>query len=219
MSILSRTSSISIILGLTLSLASCSSPRDASKENFKKVIKAYIKDIPACDLGNYSLPLNIFEKDPMSDSIKNNTKYLDFMVSIGFLEANKKNIVRPSFIIFGSHPLEPAKVYDLTAEGRKNSRVLLKSETEKMLGGADSSSRYSFCYAKGRELIDIGAFGDPVEQEGMKVVKVPFTYKVTGMADWVDKYPEKEKEIHEQNFDTLTLELTNEGWRANPFMK
>jgi hypothetical protein len=199
---------IAFSIGLMLVVSSCSNPRDASKENFKKIIGQYIKDDKACTVGYYQFPLVVSEssKDEYKKLIENNSA---LFIKQGWIKVEKK--FKPAMTSFDR--AETSMVYELTPEGVKNSRIADVFK-ETMPGTMGGSIYYKFCYAKGKELIDISAFGEPVEENGQKIVKVPFTYRVTGKKDdWVDQYPEKSKFIREVNPDQVTLRLTNEGWQ------
>jgi hypothetical protein len=195
---------IAFSIGLMLFVGACSNPKDASKENFKKIIGQYIKDDKACTAGYYQFPLVVSEssKDEYKKLIENNSA---LFIKQGWIKVEKK--FKPAMTSFDL--AETSMVYELTPEGAKNSRI-----ADVFKGTMGGSTYYKFCYAKGKELIDISAFGEPVEENGEKIVKVPFTYRVTGKKDdWVDKYPDKSKFILEVNPDQVTLRLTNEGWQ------
>jgi hypothetical protein len=195
-----------ISLGLLLLMGSCSNPRDASKDNFKKIIGQYIKNEKVCTAGNYQLP-EIIADSAKDERKKQAENTLDLFIKQGWVKVEKRAV---STIPFS--PPEMSTVYELTPEGAKNSIVKMFFRGG---FGRENTTYYTFCYAQGKEIIDINAFGEPTEEKGQKIVKVPFTYKVTGKKDdWVDKYPDKSKFISDINSDRVTLRLTNEGWQA-----
>ena len=191
-------------LGLLLLMGSCSSPRDASKDNFKRIIGQSIKNDKVCTVGYYKFPQIV--PDSSKDEYKNKVENdLALFVKQGWVKIEKSMVNT-----FPSVVSEMSTVYDLTPEGSKNSRI--DSISRNM--GTRNTTYYKFCYAQGKEIIEINAFGDPVEEGGRKIVKVPFTYKVTGKKDdWINQYPDK-SQFTEVNFDEFTLTLTNEGWQV-----
>ena len=191
-------------LGSLLLIGSCGSPRDASKDNFKKIIGQSIKNDKVCNVGYYQFPQTVPDssKDEYKKKVEND---LNIFVKQGWVKIEKSMVSTVPFA-----PSEMSTVYNLTSEGSENSRI--ESIFKNMMTA--NTTYYNFCYAQGKEIIEINAFGDPVEEGGRKIVKVPFTYKVTGKKDdWINQYPDK-SQFKEVNFDEFTLTLTNEGWQV-----
>ena len=200
-----------ITIGLTSVLSSCNSRDTASKENFTKIISEYIKNERICsENSTYTLPVTIFDKEITDGSKKVYANNLDFFSSIGFIKATKANVSEPSPIMWVVNPPKPATTYTITEEGNKNSLHTIQP-------GSNTTS-YGFCYAKGKELIDIQSFESTVNtQQNIENVSVIIRSKPIGLADWTGKAPDKEIYSKQDYFDTIIV--TNfrrgKGWYVN----
>ena len=210
-----------ISVGLVIFLVGCSSPKDASKNNFKKVINAYLeKNCIRVSLWKSDFPV-IVELLP-DDNLEtilypNKLKQYDALVSIGFLEAKdgtaeiNKNMFSNKIITVQT------KVYSLTEKGNQ----AFQQTTQKgFFGGANKG----FCAGK-YKINDVTNFSEPSQSGGHTISNVDFSISPYKINDWansqiiVDAFPQLAKKLEENQFRSTTLVLMNDGWIHNKEMK
>jgi hypothetical protein len=220
-------------------LTSCSSVKDASKENFSVAIRKYIINTPSCNYSWVSLPYVVgFKNEPnmkanqpdyipfRADLVK-----LDYFVKIGFLQTKERDNTKsqnsafaPSTMEFRGYPYE--REYTLAEKGGKFAKVRDNSKDAiRMIN--NRSTNYNLCYARTRELDKIIKFDEPAEKNGMKMTNVTYSYKITGLDDWFKQSDIDVADAEAKNRKSMagkdggadgtaqaTLKLTNEGWEV-----
>ena len=201
-------SSLIVSVATSLLLSSCSSIKDASKENFGKVISQYITNRPGCnnlvtelpyrDKFNTEADMKIMKRSEPAPPI---ISMLNFFTSLGYLNITEKQGTQQ----YGFSTI-PAfyREYNLTDTGKKNYAL---------------DGHNSFCAVKRHELTKVVQFDEPVEKDGMKVVNVAYNYKNNGVAEWTKKtefsklFPNENTILSAKELrGRATLKLTSEGW-------
>lgn len=199
--------SIISLAGFTIILSACSSPKDASKENFEKIINTYLAKncilvSPSTALGNGEFPVMI--ELPTNDR-RNPEKIKSFevFVSIGFLEVKDGTIKRPLYAMSDENVTVPTKVYSLTIEGKK----LYQEE-----------GTYGFCVAT-KKVTEINNYSKPSQEiMGQTVSNVSYKVSATKVNDWAKKknfkeaFPNVASKLEETQSESTMLVLMNDGW-------
>lgn len=146
------------------SVAACSSPTDADKDNFKAAINDYYEQKKECvDIG----------KLPVTTAESKNPTMLDELEKIGFLQVEETQMeFRSAASLFGLEDSKqvPALKYSLTPKGES-------------MGSIDTRDEVSFCYAQ-YEVVEIVDFTEPTESDGYTISRVNYDYKLGDIADW-----------------------------------
>jgi hypothetical protein len=181
-----------------LAVAACGNPKDANKANFSKAIQAYLDTQPGVCLRVPTFPY-VQHKEVFPSLIPNLPQKLNAFVDAGFLSTRDFEVKER----WGNKML-PATEYQVTELGKQY-------RYEKMSSG--------FCTGK-RKLTSIGNFTEPAPMPFANVTasEVEFHYEITDLAEWVNSekvraaYDGEEFKELEENRDSATLILTNEGW-------
>ncbi|VAW82290.1 hypothetical protein MNBD_GAMMA14-144 [hydrothermal vent metagenome] len=177
-------------------LIGCSDPKDANKENFSKAIQEYLNQEKACMgiQGRY-----------LDTGLYNEFTDLNEFVKIGLL---KKEALKPKSSM--TRNVDPRVLYSLTEQGKEISR-----KKEGFLGDT-----VLLCYGE-KVITGVTNFTPPATMGGYTISRVKYTYKVTGIDDWVKnellmkQYKNLRGELNSANTpleEEATLMLTNAGW-------
>lgn len=195
---------ISFILCATLSLliSGCSSPKDATKENFSKAIQAYLDTKTGFCAG---IPADhypfIMAKDEVF--VESNKKRADAFVSAGLLKTRDTEL-KSRF----STNMVPALEYQLTDLGQKH---LVKA------GAGPLGNHDAFCTGK-YELQDIESFTEPADSVGLKISRVAYAYSLKDAHKWIkhdkvqEAFPDAAQNLAGPIEGRAVLVLTNKGW-------
>lgn len=208
---------------VSLPLAACSNPKEASKGNFEHAINAWIEKNPPC----LNLPDSTVTPDGAGDAafpryvdaspvtarfaIENRQRRqapFDALVDAGLMKVQETRI--PVKMMFGGAKEVPVRAYDLTDAGKK----AVSSEGEKSAFGPP---RQKLCY--GTPTVDeIVQFTEPADALGVKMSRVTYRYHLKDLPDWAQNakmraaFPRLEKESAEGLDASAVVVLTNEGW-------
>jgi len=205
-----------ISLVFATNLIGCSSPKDATKDNFAKVIIEKMAKEPYYYPtngynGNYGRGNCLIQLGKMPQEITSNEEgdYYAALQKAGLLTG--KLISSQEFQEYRWSPKKIITVtkYDLSEKGKQ-----LAQEKE-------GDYTLPFCQIKFKE---IKLFTEPSAMQGMTVSEVKFTFVVEKVDDWA-KQPELREYVpyvqrvlndvgKVQDF-TSVLVLTNEGWSAD----
>lgn len=203
-----------------LTLVSCSSSKDASKENFTKAINKDILHSRKCL--KYSYPLK-FESDQRDVKDFGNLTQDDLNMNLALEKVG----------------LLKSTNFDYTprfswANARTDEAEYIKSGSPKYTGKefsiTETGKQYQIidklpmiCYTGGREVTEIIEFTEPVESNGAKVATVRYKYKNINTPNWIQDESiaaelAKYKKTNLILFDDVLLDktemiLTNEGWK------
>lgn len=219
---------ISLLLAATIAvaaLAGCSSPTAANKTNFARDINASlarscfaIEPSTGLSLGE-SYPLTVPYAQNWANAAQqaaakaaaeagktNEFVQLDALVKAGLLarrETTIKGYFEGARIVYGQ---EPARVYSLTAVGRKY--------LERAAGG-------SLAFCAGHETVDhVLRYTTPTAEEGMTVSSALYTYRITDVAAWARSpamraaFPALAHALTESHENSAMLVSQNNGWRV-----
>jgi hypothetical protein len=211
-----------------ITLASCNSSKNASKENLAKAINGHINYHKQCLKYNYPQQFKSDARDRTlmvagnasegfaltEDDLKMNFA----LEKVGLLKSNNfdyipKEFLMTSYTVSKSEykkrglPMYTGKEFSLTNKGRQYQL---------------SNQLSMICYADGNEVTEIIMFTEPAESNGVKVIKVRYNFKDRNIRGWVQdesvaaaliKYKEKHV-TQSSNFfsDEIKMTLTNQGW-------
>ena len=197
------------IIALTVALifiTGCSSPKDASKDNFEKVINAYLEKncIMAAPLKtNFPVTVELQPKENKWAAKDNRqaTKQYDALVKIGFLEEKDGSVEKNKFMYGGDEKITvPTKIYSLTEKGKQAFK-----------------SNEGFCAAI-YKVDEIKNFSEPSQALGYTISNVNFTISPQNVSEWAknqgitDAFPRLAKKLEANQSHTSTLVLMNDGW-------
>lgn len=183
-------------------IAGCDSPKDASKDNFKKVINKvesqHCININAIGFSEFPYETSV-KVEPYE--VKKRNK-LDELFKVGVLDRKEstRELKNAFGTVFGK---EDTYIYTLTELGKKS---VINGE-----GG--------FCVGH-YSVDDIVNYTEPTdsEWEGGKVSKVNYTKSPIDVVEWVkkldnnDAFSELKDELSGQQKDKTTVILKNDGW-------
>lgn len=214
-------------LGVALMISGCSSPQQASKANFAKVIERGMERDPITWLDEYRLvQLPCFMKlgrefpqvvEQVGDADSNfadriglaepSVKRFDALIAQGILTG--ETVSDSNQGIFIGRVLK--RRYDLTEKGRSQ---VVKAP----------SGNWYLPYCK-IQFKAVESYSEPAQSNGMTVSRVNYTYRMTAPADWARDQsvqtacPEVKAllaKLDQPIPATTTLTLMNEGWSENP---
>ncbi len=215
-----------IVAGLVAAaLAGCSSPTAANKTNFARDINASLaRSCAALEPGtglsygesypltvpyahNWATPAQQAAAKAAAQAGKTDEfVQLDALVQAGLLtrrETTIKGYFEGARIIYDQ---EPARVYSLTAVGRK----YLEREA-----GA------SLAFCAGRETVDrVIRYTTPTPDEGMTVSTALYTYRITHVAAWARSpamraaFPALAHDLAEPHENSVMLVSKSDGWHV-----
>ena len=208
--------------GLTIILVGCSSPKDASLGNFKKVINGYFdRNCITVSPRNSKFPVTV-ELLP-SDSKwaeKQNpekTQQYDALVGIGILDVKdgsaevKKSIFSAEKITVGT------KTYSLSEKGKE---LLIKNTETNLFGG----SSQGFCVAN-YKVNEVSNFSEPSQAMGYTISKVNYSISPKNVKEWasneiiIKSFPRVVSKLEAGQEKSTTLVLMNDGWVHEKEMK
>ena len=206
------------IIALTVALifmAGCSSPKDASKDNFEKVINAYLEKnciIVAPRKTSFPVTVDLLPKENKLAE-KNNpetTKQYDALVKVGFLEEKDGSREKNQFRLGNVKITVPTKIYSLTKKGEQ---AFKKITHEGFFGGSNGG----FCAAI-YKVSEIRNFSEPSQAMGYTISNVNFTIAAHNISDWAknqgitEAFPRLAKALEANQSQTSILVLMNDGW-------
>ena len=217
-----------LFLCVMITLASCNSSKDASKENLAKAINGHINYSKKClkyhypqqfksDVRDRTLMV-IGDKSEGFALTKDDLKMNFALEKVGLLKSNNFEYITKEFLPNSytisqdeynkrGFPMYTGKEFSLTKKGRQYQL---------------SNNLSMICYADGDEVTEIITFTEPVESNGAKITKVRYNFKDRNIRDWgqdksvaaaLIKYKEKHLTQTSNIFSNeIKMTLTNEGW-------
>jgi hypothetical protein len=196
-------------LVLGLGLVGCSSPKDASKENFAKVISQKIAKEPHKPPNNNvdcSIDVGVLGTETRE------AEKQEALVKLGFLSSRTvREAIPPQALSLGS---SAQKIYELADKGKP-----IAHQSTDMTGSKNYSLRY--CKVAFKEIL---SYTEPSDGMGVKYSKVKYAYTLVDFPDWVKdeallNLSGSAKSAVDLAGKTLTAEqslvLTNEGWSTD----
>ena len=197
----------------------CSNPQQASRDNFKQSVQAYLdKAYPRCYFTE-NFPVTTGPGPMSSDE-----GILRLLAKSGLLEEKDTGAKKPAasggFGFDAGAKTVPVYAYDLTEEGRK----YYTPEAETRMGGNKVGG---FCFGKAK-VLSIDPFTEPGDAMGQKVARVSYAYSVGGFPEWAKDGQLKSalkglKADVESDSNPIKesrdLVLTGNGWVLEGFVK
>ncbi|MFH4354883.1 MAG: hypothetical protein WDW21_05055 [Neisseriaceae bacterium] len=226
------TKTIPLVALLTL-LSACSSPKEATESNFRKVLNDNFEtkdcagitlDSPQVAKGIYrsdlpdakevtkeaKLPLFYAYANPSQagwneDNAQRELKRYNALVKVGLLSAKEKNIPESYLKAMGQAEKTIQGIeYSLTEVGTK-------------LAYTSSNGNVKFCAAH-YKVDEIKNFTQPADVMGMHVTEVRYVYSPANIADWAKNeeikrtFPALQKSLEGKQEAKEVFILTNKGW-------
>lgn len=200
------------LLGVIILLVACSSPKDASKENFENIINTYLDK--SCILvspkkiwesGEYPVMVELQPiVDKRTEEYNAETiKQFEFFVGIGFLEVKDGTKKRPARAFSDEYVTVTTKEYSLTDKGRQSYQ---------------EEGKKGFCLAK-KKVSEISNFSEPAQAlMGYTISNVNFKVSPYQISDWVNNqrfnqvFPHVARELEENQPKSTMLFLMSDGW-------
>jgi hypothetical protein len=206
---------IFVSVGFAIALTGCSSPKEASKDNFRNVIDSYLDN--SCIMvspGRSDFPVTL-ELQPSDEkwAVTRNaeaTKKYNALVGIGMLEVQdgstqvRKNLYSEEIITV------PTKTYSFSKKGEEAYR---KNEGIGFFGGPNQG----FCVAT-YQVDEVSSFSEPSQAMGYTLSNVNFSVSPTDVKDWATKediknaFPRLAAQLEENQKRSTILVLMNDGW-------
>jgi hypothetical protein len=194
-------------LVLGLGLVGCSNPKDASKENFAKVLSQKIAKQPyrlvngkePCVMEVHQIGIETLEDEPQ-----------EALVKLGLLSS--RTVGQASVSSNGSRE---QKIYELTDKG--------KQTAEPRGTNIQNPTRYGFRYCK-VVFKEILSYAEPSGGYGPKAARVKYAYTLEGIPDWAKDETLLNLDSTMKGLlglagkaipDEQSLVLTNEGWATD----
>ena len=214
-----------ILATIALSATACSDEKVASKDNFKKVIDAYIGDHPPC----IAIPTSPDHPEgappaafPRYVSAASTTSVFqqqarererapfDALVDAGLFSVTDTSIkVRNS--LFGNGTVDmPVRAYELTPEGKK-------AVSEVGARAAISAGQQQFCYGK-PTVDEVTMFTEPGDVMGVTVSRVDYRYHLADLPAWtthasmLDAFPQLRRDTASSIDAHAEVIKTGDGW-------
>jgi len=197
---------------LFILLVGCSSPKDASKDNFKKVINAYLdkncitispQESPWRGISYHVFPVTIkllpSDNKGTDEQKAQITQEFDALVGIGMLEVQDGSAKVNKSTADDEKITIPAKIYALSEKGKQ-----LFSKT-------------GFCVAT-YEVNEISGFSEPSQSMGHARSDVSFLVSPKDIKDWSKKetiikaFPRLLRKLEQNQAQSARLILMNDGW-------
>lgn len=204
---------LAIIFMFTMTMTGCSSPKTASKPNFKKTINAYYVNNPAYIFdtsvtNNFIFPAKI-KSDMFSKNIINAYKVL---VSANLLSVKDTSVEEKVISLFGKggKSTVPVKEYSLTDDGKKYYK---EAAATNMIVGKKNGF-----FVGQPEVLEITSYTEPADSSSVKISNVSYKIKVLNIPEWAKKsevltaYPVIKKYLESSIDAQITLVLKNDGW-------
>ncbi|VAW44237.1 hypothetical protein MNBD_GAMMA04-249 [hydrothermal vent metagenome] len=197
-------------VGLTIVLAGCSSSKDASKDNFKKVINEYLdRNCIMISTHNNKFPATInLDNVWMADKIEQ----YNALASIGMFEVKDGSAQKNKSAFSTEKITVPTKIYSLSEKGKD-------AFTKNTLG-----TNQGFCVAT-YKVNEVNSFSEPSQAIGYIISNVNFTASPQKIKDWatngdiIKAFPRLAKRLEENQEKSATLFLMNDGWMHEKEMK
>ncbi len=221
----------SLLIASQLILIGCTNARDASDNNFKAAINAYLEQKnPICYVVSASpLPIELRDDGQSSNGSK---MQMDALTTAGMLksepitiqplfehhftpstELNKKSTELNKKTDQPNKKPHPGTRYSLTNAGEKSYRLNMPSSSDWPQGGV------GICFGTA-EVANIESYSDPKIGEGGMLSTVKFKYKVKEATDWannpalVNSFPEYAKAQAGDASMELKLKRGVEQWEV-----
>ncbi len=202
------------LFGLIIFLLACSSPKDASKENFEKIINTYLDKScilvsPTNSWGSGKIPV-MLELEPIKNkrNVEYNTakiKKFEFFVGIGLLQVKDGTKKKQAWTFSDEYITVQTKEYSLTDKGKKFYQ---------------EKGKNGFCAAK-KKVSEISNFSEPSQAMmglGYTISNVNFKvspYEISGWANnqgIMEAFPYLADKLKENKSESTMLVLMNDGW-------
>jgi hypothetical protein len=216
--------SLWVLVGSLILLASCSDPKVANENNFRRAISHWIaKDPPCLQLLNEGMHLPNrpggayprYLESPTEPNLRqvereNRLKAVapyDALVDVGLLKATHTRLAQSGW--FGEDKNVAVIAYDLTDKGKQT----VAKDAKNAFGQPNT-----LCYGKPK-VDEIVHFTEPSDAMGMKLSQVSYRYHVADLPDWVNDakvkaaFPDIAEHLADHLDGKATLVLTNEGWK------
>ncbi len=218
--------SIFISASIIALLAGCSSPKDASKDNFKKVINNYLeKSCVKISPRKNGFPVTIkLRPEDTKWAIKENAdniRQYEALVSVGVLELKEGTAQEPKNMFSTDKITVKTKTYSLTKKGKD---AFFDHSKESSLDSSFAGFRRGFCVAT-YEVNEVTNFSEPSQAMGYTISNVNYSYSPRDIKDWATQesiqqaFPRLAKELAENQKRTATLVLMSDGWIHEKEMK
>lgn len=192
----------------------CDNPRKPSKANFKQAVNAYfVKNGRVCIPIVQNFPIDVAESN--RDDQYGTAPELAALEKAGLVYSFRTTVAIKGMLDALRGPSKPQAVrrYGLSDQGKK---YFVRYPT--LLGQAQG-----FCYGQ-KQVNSIVKWDEPMTQGGYSATSVTYTYKVDGLAAWV-QLPDMERAFpiikttidQEKSGQVAALHLTNKGWEVNRF--
>ncbi len=203
---------ITPLLGLIIFLAACSSSKDASKENFEKIINTYLDKScvlvsPSNPLGRSGFPTMVV-LEPIIDKRTEQynagkIKQFEFFVGIGLLEVKDGTKKKPAWTFSDKYITVQTKEYSLTDKGKQFYQ---------------EKGKKGFCLAK-KKVSEISNFSEPSQAlMGYTISNINYKVSPYEISDWANNqsikgaFPYLGNILEENKSESTTLVLMNDGW-------
>jgi hypothetical protein len=216
---------IFVTAGLLVVLTGCSSPKDASKDNFKNVLNGYYdRNCIMVSPRKTEFPVTIELQASNSEMAKKlndgDTNQYEALVKVGLLEVKDGSAQVNDFYSFtpgGSKKTVPTKTYSLSPKGKE-------TFTKNTGKGILSSTEQGFCAAN-YQVGEISNFSEPSQSMGYTISNVNYTVSPKNIKEWakneavIQAYPRLAKQLEENKNESAALVLMNDGWVHEREMK
>jgi hypothetical protein len=216
---------IFVTAGLLVVLTGCSSPKDASKDNFKNVLNGYYdRNCIMVAPRKTEFPVTVELQASNSEIAKKlndgNTNQYEALVKVGLLEVKDGSAQVNDFDNFmpGVHKKTvPTKTYSLSPKGKE---IFTKNTGKGIL----NSTEQGFCAAN-YQVGEISNFSEPSQSMGYTISNVNYTVSPKNVKEWakneavVQAYPRLTKQLEENKNESAALVLMNDGWVHEREMK
>ena len=196
-------------------LGACSSPKDASKDNFEKALQSYHDSVvtPYCvSAGGADYPLLLAKQNTLS---RDKLEQQDALVAAGLLTRSEGETEESRGFMNPKKVMVPAYKYEILADA--------KQQFKPGENGAGFIRRGQFCF--GKVMVDeVKSFTEPADRMGMKISQASYSYRVQDVPVWAEHaavqaaFPHLVAELKKTE-TRAALVLTSEGWVHEKMMR
>lgn len=203
-------------MGAAFLLTGCGSPKEASKDNFKKVINEYLeKNCILVSPRNSGFPVTLellpVENKLAAEQNPKKTLQYDALVGIGMLDVYDGSVEGTQGLYSKNIITLPTKTYSLSKKGEKNfTRNVSKSPFTRPQRG--------FCIAK-YQVNEVLNYSEPSGAMGYTISNVNYSQFPTKIKGWASDqairkaFPGLARQLESNQHATATLVLMNDGWK------
>lgn len=184
-----------------LALASCGSPKDASKGNFQTALQSWFDANPEC------ITINQMPAEVRADAAPKDRAGYEALTTAGLLSVERRRIERPK--IMGTDMSYDALIYRPTKTGEQ----VIRKSANRLTGG------YELCFAR-RAVVEFTSYTEPADVMGLRASQVRYRYRLEDVAPWAQTatvrsaIPRLATALDApEGEDKASLILTSEGWQ------